>query len=298
MKFYIFKILTVLLSFTLLNSNINFFKDFEEKVKDGYELYYEIVDDNNITDKFQLKIYEGINNGYPSYAIAFTSNAGYKLLLEIDEQLYELPENNNYIFGYAIKSKSIMFIKIIDSSGNEVTFNGTKKLNKIHILEEDFKYISGNNQKLEFTNLTIYKHKILLYEVFMFSALSLIVICGTGILILFIRRKGMFNKEVRAQGILDLEELINQAKQKTEEDIWDDYKPIIDVESGDVIEVKNETEYINLHEYLANKGYLLDYYLLSEEEKNNLMVELMMLKNNKMISEDTYYEETYRLWKK
>ena len=299
MKLFILKILTIFLSFTLVNAETNFFKEFENEVVEGYEIYYEIVDEGNITDNYELKIYEGINNGYPSYAIAFKSSKDYKMLIEIDEQLYELPKNENgYTCGYAIKSTSIMFIEIVDSKGNEVLFNGTKKLNKIHITEDDFKYINGNNQKLEFTNLTIYKHKLSFYNIVMFSALSLIVVCSAGILVLVIRRKGMFNKAVRAQGVLNLEELINEAKQKKEEDIWEGYKPVIDADSDDIIEEEALEEYIDLNAYLVDKGYLLDYSLFSEDEKNKLMIELMMLKDSKKISEDTYYEETYKLWKK
>lgn len=299
MKLFIFKILTIFLSFTVINTENNFFEEFEKEVIDGYELYYEIVDDGNVNDKFELKLYEGINNGHPSYAIAFKSSSNYKLLIEIDESLYELPKNDDgYYYGYAIKSTSIMFLKIIDSKGNEVAFNGTRKLNKIYISSEDFKYNNGNNGKLEFTTLSVYKYSIPFYNIVVMTSLSLITICGLAILILFIRRKGMFNKKVRADGILNLEDLINEAKQKAEEDMLEGYEPVIEVEAEVVAEKEFVDEYIDLPTYLADKGYLLDYSLLSEEEKNKLMIELMMLKNSNKISEDTYYEETYKLWKK
>ena len=297
MKLFIFKMLTIFLSFTFISAKTNFFDEFTSKVVNGYEVYYEIVDEENVTDNFELKIFEGVNNGYPSYAIAFLSNKDYKLIIEIEEAFYELPKSNDGYCAYAIKSTSIMFLKIVDSKGNEVQFNGTRKLNKIHITDNEFKYINGENQKLEFTNLSVYKQSIPFFYIALLSSLTLILVCGAGILVLFIRRKGMFNKDVRAQGILNLEDLINQAKQKIEEDVWEGYKPVIDVEPEDITEEK-VNEYIDLNTYLVDKGYLLDYSLLSEEEKNNLMIELMMLKDSKKISEDTYYEETYKLWKK
>lgn len=301
MKLFIFKVLTIFLSFTLLGTENNFFSDFENEVINGYDKYYEIIDEGNITDSFELKIFEGINKGQASYAIAFKSSKDYRLLIEIDEQLYELPKNEEgYYYGYAIKSTSIMFLEIIDSKGNDVPFDGTIKLNKIHISNDDLKYNNGNNKGLEFTNLVTFKYTIPFFSIVVICSLSLIFVCALGILILFIRRRGMFNKNVRAQGILNLEDLISEAKKKTEENLWDGYTEVIAEEIDEEENVQENTvdELFDLEVYLLDKGYLLDYSLLSEEEKNNLMVELMMLKNSNKISEDTYYEETYKLWKK
>ncbi len=301
MKLLLFKILSICLSFTLLNSGSNFFEEFENNIINGYEQYLEIVDENNSNDKFTLKIYQGINDGYESYAIVFKSveNDKYQIILNIDEQYYELSKNDEgYQYAYAIKSTSIIFIKIIDEKGTEVEFNGTRKLNKFTIEEGDLRYQNGNNQKKEFTSLNVYKKTIPFFTAILISSVSIIVMCGAGVLILFIRRKGMFNKKVRSEGIINIADLINQAKEKEEIDILADYKPVETIENNEEIVIEEKEEYIDLNAYLNDKGYLLDYSLLSEEEKNKLMVELMILKNSGKISEDTYNKETCKLWKK
>ena len=59
-----------------------------------------------------------------------------------------------------------------------------------------------------------------------------------------------------------------------------------------------ETQSKKLESYLQEKGYGLDYTLMTEEEKNQVMVLLMTLKYNGTINEFQYKNEVIKLWKK
>ena len=296
-------LLMMILSITPLTVKDELFDTFMTDVHDGYQVYEEIENENNSNNYYSLKIVRGIFKGTPCYGIAFCSeDAGaYELAIEKDDVLYKLEQNDRKdSYGISIKADSMIEIHIYDKNGNEQDFIGESKLLKFS--EEDLaqssKAIYGLNNGKSFTKLTNYTSKIPFLYAFIYSAVVLIGICAVAIIIMAVRRKGMFNKKVRSEGVINIESLINEAKQKEEVDLWDGYKPEKEEIIIEATEVVEEANYIDLKEYLISKGYLTDYSLMSEDEKNNLMVELMFLKNNKKISEDTYYEETYKLWKK
>jgi len=301
MKLLIANLMLMLFAIFPLSVKEELFSSFMEEVHEGYSVYEEVVNEHNSNNYYSVKVIRGIYNDVPCYGIAFYSeNAGeYEIAIEKDDTLYKFKQNDRKD-GYAVsvKADSMIKIHIFDKEGRKQDFTGESKLlkfDKDDIIEND-NYAEGLNNGKAFTNLDLYTSKVPFMYAFIYSLIILIVICGIVISIIAIRRKGMFNKKVRSEGVVDIASLINEAKEKEEVNLWDGYKP----EKEEIIieAVEEEIEYINLQEYLISKGYLTDYSLMSEDEKNNLMIELMMLKNSKKISEDMYYEETYKLWKK
>ena len=301
MKLFL-NLLVFFLSFTTLSVRDDFLSEFMGKVEDGYQVYEVLENPNNTNEYYSVKIVKGIYNNEPCYGVAFAcENAGeYQLIIEKQDALYQLEKNDRGDGScIAIKADSHIKIYVVDKDGREQSFSGDTILKRFDekYFENNTNAITGKGNGKVFSKLSTYSVKIPYLYAFIYSACLIIVICLIVMIVIMVRKKGMFNKKVRAEGIVNIEELIEDAKQKEEVDLWEGYKPN---KEEIVIEavLDSEDTYIDLSEYLKSKGYKLDYSTLSEEEKNNLMIELMMLKNTKKISEDTYYEETYKLWKK
>ena len=120
-------------------------------------------------------------------------------------------------------------------------------------------------------------------------------------LILFITKKGLFNKEKRKEGIISMKDLLSE---DTNDIIEVDYLENVKDLNNNRLENSNDNfeepidEIKDIKAYLRDKGFITEYNALSEEEKNNIMIELMALKDQKKISLNDYYKETLELWKK
>ena len=258
-------------------------ENFMNKINNAYEQYEEI--DSYSNSEYNLVIVRGINNQTPCYGICFTSVEAqkYYLVVKIDGQRMTLEtDSRKDSLAYAIKAASEISIEIYDKDGNLQSYEKSlPKFSKSDLTNT----VKGENQGIKESTLTIYAKKSPFLLAFIIVLSSIILVSGVLILILFILRKGMFNKATRKSGVINIRDLVNEQtfdnpkenyfenmdqNQTKDDSINEDEKP--------TSSNKPSTKIKDIKAYLQDKGFVTDYRLLSEEEKNKIMIELIKLK--------------------
>lgn len=264
-------------------------------------------------DEFSLVIVKGIYNNCGCYGISFVPAVSneYVLVLETTESTFTLP-NSNYVI--ALKADITYEIIIYDKEGTKLNI---EKIILSKFTKDDFdptSALEGNGEGVRFSALQAYKTKLRYLTVLLISLGIMIAISGSVILLLFILKKGFFNKEKRKEGVVSMRDIYEAETNDLEQDgisfdEKEDYyeEPSSNVNST-VIPVINpnkreeddsdSSKVEDVKAYLVDRGFVVDYSILDEGEKNKIMMELIKLKNDGMISMDAYYKETYELWKK
>lgn len=298
------------LSINLENLNVSTYEEsFINQVDNDYE-YYEQFDEYS-NSEYSLLVFKGIFNNKPSYAVKLSMDnpKAYYVLLEANDASYKVPfDDDGNSTAIAIESVYNIHLSIYNKDDKKEDYN----VNLGRFVKDQFDLTNastGKGEGKEFTSLTAYIPKVSFFDTFIIVLSSVIVISLVLLLFLFIKKKGMFNKNKRAEGIVSIKEIL---RQETNDIVDNDYLKDFtynkdtdnDVKLDDNICLENELNKENsekikdIKAYLNDKGYITDYSVLSEEEKNNIMIELMKLKEKGMISLDDYYEESAELWKK
>ena len=314
------KLLLVLLSFFVFAATApkisreeidNVQNSFLESVDKNYQSY-EIVETYEI-DLFSVVIVRGIYNDTACYGVSFVSSSPneYYMVLET--------ENSAFLLKDTGVSKSALAVKA-DINYKAVVYNkNDKKIKTKDIIlskfnAHDFDVANATDGEGHGTTLTVlspYKERLPFLPVLLITLGTLICFSGLGILLLFIFRRGFFNKNKRQEGVVSMRDIYESETEDIGNDgISFDYKEMPEqIESSDtIIPVINpnkrdddeisQSKIENIKEYLVDKGFIVDYNVLDEEEKNKVMMELIKLKNDGLVSMDAYYKETYELWKK
>ncbi|MBO4667728.1 MAG: hypothetical protein J5666_06380 [Bacilli bacterium] len=285
---------------------------FLDEVEKNYECYN--VEKTIEFEEFSLVIVKGIYNNCGCYGVSFVpaeSNT-YTLVLETSDSSFTLPTSNNAL---AIKADITYEIIIYDKNNSKLNIEKIvlQKFNK-----DDFDKntaIEGNGEGVRFTALQSYATRLRYLPVLLITLASLIVITVILILLLFVFKKGLFNKEKRREGVVSMRDIYEAETNDTYSDgiSFDE----VQVEDNQYIDNSNDTTNIpvinpnkrddedstdskieDIKAYLQDHGFVVDYKVLDESEKNKIMMELIKLKNEGLISMDAYYKETYELWKK
>ena len=286
--------------------------DFLDSVEKGYQYYgnYETIE----FDEFSLLIVKGIYNDSPCYGLSFVSATAnsYYLVLETKSSSFTMPKNgNNGSLAIAIKADINYTVSIYDSNDKKVEM---KEINLPKFSSNEFNYssaINGQATGVKFTTLTEFKTRLPFLPVLLITLASLTGFVLLVLGVLFVLKKGYFNKEKRKEGVISMRDIYEAETDDIETDgISFDYEEKKeDYSSADeLIPVINPnkreddepaiSKVDNIKDYLRDKGFFVDYNVLSEEEKNKIMMELIKLKNDGLITLDAYYKETYELWKK
>ena len=296
---------------------------FIDQVENKYQ-YYEIFETIEF-DEFSLVIVKGIYNNSGCYGISFvsTNQNEFYLVLETSSSSFELPNDGIGSRAIAIKADISYAVLVYDKNDNKVDM---KKITLNKFNESDFDKttaILGNNASGPFTALVSHKATLKFLPVLLITFSVMIGIVGITILILFLTKKGLFDKEKRKEGVISMRDIyeantndlendgisFDDIEEPNEEDDEGDEKIVYDnTTPSTVIPVINPNKredddeivekVTDIKKYLQDQGFFTDYKVLSEEEKNKIMMELIKLKNDSMISMDAYYKETYELWKK
>lgn len=269
------------------------YEQFMNEVDAGYE-YYECIENTN-NDSYSITIIKGIYNGYPCYGINFTSieENKYHLSIYIDGGYYRLEKSGRSESGLAIIASSKIYVDLVNKDNNKMNLSElnifTTTQFEIEMEENENKIITGQGKGRTFTNLTYEPQSYDFTKKFITVLLIIIGSTLSLLLILFIFKKGLFNKAKRSENIINMRNVLFE---ETKDNPNNDY-----IQEVPIPEEKAET-IADVKAYLLEKGFITNYNILSEEEKNRIMIELIKLKNEKKITEDKYYEETYELWKK
>ena len=262
---------------------------FMEEVNTRYESYRVYQSSDN--DIFSLTIVQGIYNGKPTYGLCFTTESNYKVILLTNGVAYSLSEKliDNAQTAIAFRVDDVLSIDIVDEKNNRMEIEKLSPFTKISY-EKNEDTIIGENKGGSLSQVSIYSQKYNFIAVTIIILVFIIVITGILILVFYLKRRGIFNKDKMNENVINMRELLK-------EDTKDHVETNEYFKNEDSIEDKVE-EVTDIKAYLRDKGYITNYSTLSEEEKNRVMLELIKLKNEKRISQDRYYEETSELWKK
>lgn len=264
-------------------------EQFMEEIDRNYGYYMQVENASN--DYFSMIVVKGIYNDKASYGISFTSTkqAEYYLLIKTSGYTYKLITDSNQDSS-AIAIDATFNIELFVYDKDDRLQSYTKELESFKNNEVDTSsYIKGSNEGREFSALKLYSPKSNYYEAIIYVILSVICLSVIILTILFVKKKGMFDKQKRKEGVINMRELVEEETRDTENN---DYVEIVK-------EVEEKNEMVSdIKAYLRDLGYITEYAILSEEDKNRIMLELIKLKNSNKINVDKYYEETYELWKK
>ena len=284
---------------------------FLDSVEKNYS-YYDIEKTIDF-DEFSLIIVKGIYNDCGCYGISFVPAVSneYILVLETNESTFTLPSSNYVI---AIKADITYDIVIYDKEGTKLNIEKItiEKFNKDAY--DTAGALAGLGEGVKFSFLQLYKTKLRYLPVLLISLGIMIAISGSLLLLLFILKKGFFNKDKRKEGVVSMRDIyeaetndintdgisFEENEEYFEEKTPNDSSTIIPVINPNKRE-EDESSVSRVEDikaYLVDHGFVVDYNILDEGEKNKIMMELIKLKNDGMITMDDYYKETYELWKK
>lgn len=282
---------------------------FEDEIKDAYKMYYS--DYLYETNNYSLSVYCGIVNDEATYAISFVSSrAGeYTIKISDGENIYDVkPYNSRGDIKIIALEKQEKNLEIVIYKGSNK--QSLPKRTILEVVEKEDIFLrsnifNGNDKGSKITKLNNNTNGMI--YLLMIGSISIIIGCGTIILVLVSLKKGMFNSKNRKEGVFNFKEFVNQ---QIEEDRVNQFE-IVEIEPEEEEDVPTEREIYSkmnkyddeersefpLSDYLRDRGFMTDYKIASEEEKQQIMLELMRLRDEKKITNDDYLEEAYKLWK-
>lgn len=289
--------------------------DYLSEVNSAYQKYE--VEYEYETSNYELLVIRGICNNKNTYGIYFYSSDSGKYQLKLQgTKEYTLKTNSRgdiYVLAL-LNSNEDMYVDIyMGENKQSLPFDLVLKPFEASDLTNP---IEGENKGTAITRLSSFSLDSL--SIYMIVCGGVILISSLVVFVFYKKKQGMFNKEVRQEGVFNFKEFLNQ---NIEEDYKEevDVSNIIDLEEDDVKVVKEETQEepksvynkvkddffysdeasgFNIKTYLSDKGFITDYSSITDDEKNQIMLELMKLKNERKITNDEYLEEVYSLWKK
>ncbi len=292
--------------------------EFMDKVEKAYESYSIFKVEEQA--EYSIIIIQGIFSNTGAYGIYFKSKEQgmYHVVLETVDSSFVLKESNGRYSAIAIKSDITYVIYIHDKNGKRLN---TEEIVLQKFNKNDFDVTNasvGLGEGTQFATLNPNKETIPFLPVLLITMGSMIVIVLLTLFLLFVLKKGFFNKEKRQEGVISMRDIYESNTEALKDDIQfmdtnideenETLEEVTPKESTPIIPIINPnirdddddavSKITNIKEYLTDKGFITDYRTLSEDEKNKIMMELIKLKNDNLISMDDYYKETYELWKK
>lgn len=284
---------------------------FTNEISEGYEEYivlYGETEEEATNSYYTLKIVKGINDNQVTYGFYLYNDQSRSHTVVITangKNYYPKTDSRGDYYYPAIELKTDNTLQVYDEN-DKVRYEVTiVQESKESFLGRDL-LILGNNQGIEVTQLSGLQ-KISLVSLLQIIFGSFVFLFGIVLLIMFVSKKGLFNKEKRQENVFDFNAFINEINSQ---------KPIIiedeplkdhddDVPLDAQIPVNN---YPNIREYedeeddisdlIIRAGFSTDYTHMTEEKKNEIMLYLMRIRDEGKITSEQYRQEVIKLWKK
>ncbi len=313
---------TFLILLTLITTSFvsEFTDQFNSEVNSAYSAYATFDEYEN--PNYSLKVIYGAMNGEVRFGICFFSfQAGdYSVKVSYLGRQYSLPENGRgdvSAVAMDFQAGETFSVLVFDREGH---YQYSGRFLDIEVMSlNDFNALSvpveGLGAGSELTKLQSIRTSDPL-SIFYFSLLGIAALCVVAIIIIYVRKKGMFDPKAKPEPGFNFREFLNQDNREPENrpsfevpETLQESAPAIQAQEPTVIPagsirnyswVRDEEEHsgFNVTEYLKDQGFITDYVLDGEDEKNRIMLELMKLRDQKKITHDDYLEETAKLWKK
>ena len=305
MKFILLTIFSFLIVLTPIQVNKDTFKT---EVNNGYNTYCEILEKD--TEAYSLNIVIGEYNETIYYSFVFTSSVPneYDVIIKLED------DNVNYISEEDSRGDSIVYFLeasqemdlVVLKENNEV-FSYDLNAHNMDTYSNTYKsnVIQGNNEGLLQTNI---KGNGTSNSVFIVSIVfaSIILVCVIVMIIFYISKKGLFNKDNLEKTLKDdpYYNMFTSGKQnievENERNVFEvEAEEIIDEPVKDVYEKNMKYDFDeerDISELLKQKGFDTNYSSLSTDDKNKIMLELMKMKEFNEITNEEYRAEVIKLW--
>ena len=287
------KLLLVILSLFVMPLSMtargtNFYID---KVNDAYSVYNVNVDEETTT--YGISVVTGILNNEKSFGVFFeTVDPNLMVVCQIGEDIYEFEKaSDGSIWAIGIKYSSDVRVILY----NKMNKTSEMKLEVTSGTSEGAFTLTGEAQGSQFSKIKSMDQKYLLQTILYIALGVVITVCIILLLIFKMTHSGLFSKANRRETTFNMKEFLQNTPE--EDDPYDPLKDMVIVEHVEekVVETKPKK---TAKEELLDRGYIVDYSILSEEEKEKVMLELMIMKSSQVITEEEYKKETVELWKK
>lgn len=284
---------------------------FTNEISEGYEEYivlYGETEEEATNSYYTLKIVKGINSNQVTYGFYLYNDQSrsYTVVITANGKNYYPKTDSRGDYYYpAIELKTDNTLQVYDEN-DKVRYEVTiVQESKESFLGRDL-LILGNNQGIEVTQLSGLQ-KISLVSLLQIIFGSFVFLFGIVLLIMFVSKKGLFNKEKRQENVFDFNAFINEINSQKpiiieDEPLRDDDD---DVPLDAQIPVNN---YPNIREYedeeddisdlIIRAGFSTDYMHMTEEKKDEIMLYLMRIRDEGKITSEQYRQEVIKLWKK
>ena len=284
---------------------------FTNEISEGYEEYivlYGKTEEEATNSYYTLKIVKGINDNQVTYGFYLYNDQSRSHTVVITangKNYYPKTDSRGDYYYPAIELKTDNTLQVYDEN-DKVRYEVTiVQESKESFLGRDL-LILGNNQGIEVTQLSGLQ-KISLVSLLQIIFGSFVFLFGIVLLIMFVSKKGLFNKEKRQENVFDFNAFINEINSQKpiiieDEPLRDDDD---DVPLDAQIPVNN---YPNIREYedeeddisdlIIRAGFSTDYMHMTEEKKDEIMLYLMRIRDEGKITSEQYRQEVIKLWKK
>lgn len=313
---------TFLILLTLITTSFvsDFTDQFDSEVNSAYSSYVSFDEYEN--PNYSLKVIYGSMNGEVRFGICFYSlQAGdYSVKVSYLGRQYSLPENGRGdVSAVAVdfQAGETFSVLVFDRDGH-YQYSGcflnieVMTINEFNALSSTATGLGAGSELTKLQSI----HSSDPLTVFYFVLMGIAALCVIAIIIIYVRKKGMFDPKIKAEPGFNFREFIDKAPLEPEiqltrniPEIQKEIPPVIPIKEPSIIPagsirnyswVRDEEEHsgFDVAAHLKDLGFITDYALDGEDEKNRIMLELMKLRDEKKITRDDYLEETTKLWKK
>lgn len=284
---------------------------FTNEISEGYEEYivlYGETEEEATNSYYTLKIVEGINSNQVTYGFYLYNDQSRSHTVVITangKNYYPKTDSRGDYYYPAIELKTDNTLQVYDEN-DKVRYEVTiVQESKESFLGRDL-LILGNNQGIEVTQLSGFQ-KISLVSLLQIIFGSFVFLFGIVLLIMFVSKKGLFNKEKRQENVFDFNAFINEINSQKPIIIEDE--PLKDDDDDLPLDAQIPVNnYPNIREYedeeddisdlIIMAGFSTDYTHMTEEKKNEIMLYLMRIRDEGKITSEQYRQEVIKLWKK
>ena len=280
-------------------------EEFDETCQNGYEEYY-VMDEQDL-DAYSIKIVIGHIDENVSHSLMFVSNNAKEYSVAIqyeDSEEYYYPNTNSRgdILLYNIPCDKSVEIIVLKSDVKTTSYTLTK-MNYTLFQETFTNLLTGLGNGLPKYSVNDEGNSMIYILSLVFSIIIIISIIT--ILVVYTKKKGLFNKKTFDERFEKEHEMRNQINQ-----VIKNIRNNIEVEAEEVKEDSFEQQPKQVYEkpkydfeeernislLLQEKGFNTDYKEMETEDKNKVMLELMRMRDYKEITIEEYRSEVIKLW--
>ena len=279
-------------------------EQFDETCQNGYEEYY-VMDEQDL-DAYSIKIVIGQVDEEVTHSLMFVSTNAkeYSVVIQYEnseEYYYPNPNSRGDILLYNIPCDKSVEIIVLKGDVKTTAYTLTK-MNYTLFQETFTNLITGSGNGLPKYSVDDNGNSMIYILSLVFSIIIIISIIT--ILVVYNKKKGLFNQKTfneRFEKEHEIRNQINQTISNLRNNIEVEAEEVEDSFEQETKQVYEKPKYDfdeerDISLLLQEKGFNTDYKKMETEEKNKVMLELMRMRDYKEITIEEYRSEVIKLW--